>query len=141
MSLSWNLVGTIGYIVKQKFSISSFFPSKYSLLNYFYNKENTEKSFGDKCHKLLKLGINMRNAECWMHDRLILAHRPLPCNHRKKRISIPNSILLLKLFWPTVRKKKSSDREKLLQFEAEFAKILRSLKQFIQTVKGQNNFW
>ena len=37
-----------------------------------------------------------------------------------------------------------SDREKLLKFEAEgreFAKILRSLEQFIQTVKGQNNFW
>ena len=41
-------------------------------------------------------------------------------------------------------KKISSDREKLLKFEAEgreFAKILRSLEQFIQTVKGQNNFW
>ena len=38
----------------------------------------------------------------------------------------------------------SSDREKLFKFEAEgreFAKILRSLEQFIQTVKGQNNFW
>ena len=38
----------------------------------------------------------------------------------------------------------SSDREKLLKFEAEgreFAKLLRSLEQFIQTVKGQNNFW
>ena len=38
----------------------------------------------------------------------------------------------------------SSDRGKLLKFEAEsreFAKILRSLEQFIQTVKGQNNFW
>ena len=34
--------------------------------------------------------------------------------------------------------------EKNLKFEAEgreFAKILRSLEQFIQTVKGQNNFW
>ena len=31
-----------------------------------------------------------------------------------------------------------------MKFEAEgreFAKILRSLEQFIQTVKGQNNFW
>ena len=31
-----------------------------------------------------------------------------------------------------------------MKFEAEgqvFAKKLRSLKQFIQTVKGQNNFW
>ena len=36
-----------------------------------------------------------------------------------------------------------SDQEKLLKFEAEgreFAKILRSLEQFIQTVKVQNNF-
>ena len=41
-------------------------------------------------------------------------------------------------------KKFSSDREKLLKFKAEgreFAKFLRSLEQFIQTVKGQNNFW
>ena len=52
-------------------------------------------------------------------------------------------ILLPKLFWPTVRKNWSSDREKLLKFEAEgreFAKLLRSLEQFIQTVKGQKNF-
>ena len=36
-----------------------------------------------------------------------------------------------------MRKNCSSDREKLLKFEAEeFAKFLRSLEQFIQTVKG-----
>ena len=55
-----------------------------------------------------------------------------------------NGILLPKLFWPTVRKNCSSDREKILKFEAEgreFAKFLRSLEQFVQTVKGQNNFW
>ena len=43
-----------------------------------------------------------------------------------------------------MRKNCSSDQEKLLKFEAEgreFAKFLRSLEQFIQTVKGQNNFW
>ena len=42
-------------------------------------------------------------------------------------------ILLPKLFWPTVRKKSSSDRENFLKFEAEsqeFAKFLRSLEQF-----------
>jgi hypothetical protein len=42
-----------------------------------------------------------------------------------------------------VKKKCSSDREKLLKFEdegREFAKILRSLEQFILIVKGQNNF-
>ena len=53
-------------------------------------------------------------------------------------------ILLQKLFGPTVKKNCSSDQENLLKFEAEcreFAKNLRSLEQFIQTVKGQNNFW
>ena len=37
----------------------------------------------------------------------------------------------------------SSDQEKRLKFEAngrEFAKYLRSLEQFIQKMKGQNNF-
>ena len=41
-----------------------------------------------------------------------------------------NGILSPKLFWPTVRKKNSSEQEKLL----------RSLEQFIKTVKGQNIF-
>ena len=43
-----------------------------------------------------------------------------------------------------MRKNRSSDREKLSKFKAEgreFAKIMRSLEQFIQTVKGQDNFW
>ena len=43
-----------------------------------------------------------------------------------------------------MRKNCSSDREKLLKFKAEgqeFVKLLRSLEKFIQTVKGQNNFW
>ena len=41
-----------------------------------------------------------------------------------------------------MRKNCSSDREKLLKFKAEgrkFAKFLRPLEQFIQTVKGQKN--
>ena len=55
-----------------------------------------------------------------------------------------NGILLPKLFLPIVRKKCSSDQGKLLKFKAEgpeFSKILRLLEQFIQTVKGKNNFW
>ena len=59
-------------------------------------------------------------------------------------IHIMSGILFPKLFWPTVRKKSSSDQENLLKFKnegREFAKFLRSLEQFIQTVKGQNNFW
>ena len=60
------------------------------------------------------------------------------------RRSPKNGILLPKLFWPTVRKNCSRDQEKLLKFEAEgleFAKFVRSLEQFIQTAKGQHNFW
>ena len=44
----------------------------------------------------------------------------------------------------TLRKNCSNDCEKLLKFKAkgrEFAKIMGSLEQFLQTVKGQNNFW
>ena len=62
----------------------------------------------------------------------------------KKKIDRRNGILLPKLSWPTVRKNCCSDQDKFLKFEAEgqeFAKILRLLEQFIQTVKGQNIFW
>ena len=55
-------------------------------------------------------------------------------------ISKFNGILLSKLLWPAVRKNCSCDREKLLKAE-NFARFLRLLEQFIQTVKGQNNFW
>jgi hypothetical protein len=44
-----------------------------------------------------------------MVGKLMLLHR------RKAMVHI----LLPKLFWPTVRKKYSSDQEKLLKFEAE----------------------
>ena len=57
-------------------------------------------------------------------------------------LSNENDILLPKLLWPTERKNCSRDRDKLLKFETEgreFAKFLRSLEQFIQTVKGQND--
>ena len=43
-----------------------------------------------------------------------------------------------------MRKNCPNDQEKLLKLEAEgreFAKFLRSLSKFIQSVKDQNNFW
>ena len=49
----------------------------------------------------------------------------------------------LKLFWPNVRKNCSTDHEKSLKFEAdgwEFANFLRSLEQFVQTVKDRTIF-
>ena len=57
------------------------------------------------------------------------------------RKGLRNGILLPKLFWPTVRKNCSSDREKVLKFEAEGREVLRSVEQFVRTLKGQNNFW
>ena len=35
----------------------------------------------------------------------------------------------------------SRDREKRLKFKAEGREFAKSLEHFIQTVKGQNNFW
>ena len=57
----------------------------------------------------------------------------------KQYTFLSNGILLPTLFWPIVRKNCSKDQEKLLKFEAEvweFATFLRSLEQFIQTMKG-----
>ena len=84
------------------------------------------------------------------HGGFLLQRHLEPMNYGKKNSGLTilhyyrNGILLPKLFWPTVRKDCSSDREKHLKFEAEgrkFSKFLRSLEQFIQTVKGQNNSW
>ena len=65
--------------------------------------------------------------------------------YEKRSAKTINGILLPKLFWYLLWEKKcSTDWKKLMKFEAEgreFAKILRSLEQFIQAVKGQNNFW
>ena len=40
-----------------------------------------------------------------------------------------------------MRKKCASDREKLLKFKAESREFAKSLEQFIQIVKVQDNFW
>ena len=52
-----------------------------------------------------------------------------------------NSILLPKLLWPSVRKKMFYGSKKNSAFSFEFQNVLWSLKQFIQIMKGQNNFW
>ena len=68
-----------------------------------------------------------------------VSHRFIVCCLYYYFFQIYNGILLPKLFWPSVRNKCSSDREKLLKFKAEgreFAKVLRSLEQFVPTVKG-----
>ena len=83
-------------------------------------------------------------AGCYKWDctlsEIVLCQAHAFLTNRKK----DNGILLPKLFWPTGRKNCSSDRELFLKFEAEgweFATFLRSLEQFIQSVKGQNIFW
>ena len=87
-------------------------------------------------------------------SNFLQASRPYQCAYSSGWFGLPifqdqwqisgNGILLPKFFWSTVRKSCSSDWWKLLKIKAdgrEFAKDLRSLEQFIQTVKGQNNFW
>ena len=52
-------------------------------------------------------------------------------------------ILFQKLFWPTMKKKRSIDQEKIFKYEAEgreFANLLKSLELFIRTVKCLNNY-
>ena len=68
--------------------------------------------------------------------------KPLSISCLLKLGNFLSGILLPKLFWLTVRKKCCSDWEKPLKFSAEgwkFEKNLRSLEQFIWTVKGQSN--
>ena len=62
----------------------------------------------------------------------------------KKNSHVKKWYFVTKIVLSYCEKNCSSEREKLLKFEAEgreFAKILRSLEQFVRTVKGQNNFW
>ena len=68
-----------------------------------------------------------------MHFPEGLENTPLTRENMKNGILLPKLLLWEKNF--------SGDREKLLKFEAEGQEFLRSLEQFIQTVKGQNNFW
>ena len=67
--------------------------------------------------------------------------RDLDALLREDYLFLKLGILFPKLFWTSVRKKCSSDREKLLKFEAEGRKFLILQEQFIQTVKVQNIFW
>ena len=55
-----------------------------------------------------------------------------------------NIVFCFQDYFNQLWKKSLSDWQKLLQFEAEgreFAKMLRSLEQFIWILKGQFNFW
>ena len=58
----------------------------------------------------------------------------------KSDFPFPLNILKWYFVTKTVRKNCSSDREKLLKFEAE-GQEFASLEPFIQTVKGLYNFW
>ena len=101
------------------------------------------KIFVRNTHKFGHLWAHWRRVHLWNCFQLwSLVH--LPPQRENILYEVVFGILLPKLFWPIVRKNCSRDGEKLLKFEVEgreFAKILRSLEQFIQTVKGQNNFW
>ena len=98
----------------------------------------------DWCWKMKKCSEAFLNLHL-MTRKILFLWNSNPSHNFMLKKKLPLVLgLLPKLFWPTVIKNCSSDREKLLKFEAEgreFEKFLRSLEQFIQTVKGQNNFW
>ena len=73
--------------------------------------------------ELIRLRTNLRQGS--------LLNRTDKKTSRKEGIELINGILLPKLFRPIVRKNCSSDREKLLKFEAEGQEFLRSLYRTI----------
>ena len=101
------------------------------------------------CQLVIMDGLQS-NYSCWIyHDNTTKWNHTVQngaSTEHKDHIGMPsilvrliNGILLPKLLWPTVRKNCSSDREKPLKFKVggrEFANILRSLEQFVLTVKG-----
>ena len=66
------------------------------------------------------------------------------CSWMKSIMLCQKWYFVTKIVLTYCEKKLFYSSRKLLKFEAEgreFAKFLRSLEQFIHTVKGQNNFW
>ena len=106
---------------------------KYISLKYKHNEVRIKKAF----HPIAAYAARQKK---WRH---------LPENHSLIHIlAIPIQICYWdgKMLEMVFCYQNCSDLlwEKLLKFEAEgqeFTKSLRSLEQFIQTVKGQNNFW
>ena len=111
------------------------------------NECDTGKEIIKEFRKVFKSLYFCRNGAFW-------AGQPVDFNFANKRILLlrlffichgkNNGILFPKLFWLTVGKNCFSDWEIFLKFQAEgreFANWLRSLEQFIQIVKLQNNFW
>ena len=113
-TVSWILLFTV---VSTRNSNSSFFNIK--------KKTNKTTAVPNKINKFLAemRSLNSETLPGWLGSfkpTLITIQVSLPKNQH----------FATKIFWPTVRKKCSSDREKLLNFEAEsreFSKFLRSL--------------
>ena len=113
----------------------SFLPPKFKLQEW-NNQRGTWKEIAlgkhsppDTAHCFGLTLFSPRNSSSfylWM----VCTYSPPETAHLEKPGTYYFGILLPKLFWPTVRKNCSSDREKLLKFEAEsreFSKFLRSI--------------
>ena len=97
-----------------------------------------------KCFPILaNMYISLKLEDLWVHEKKF-HHYSNGVIHITYHQYTKNGILLPKLFWPTLRKNYFGDQEKLLKFEGEgqeFVKCLKSIEQFIRTVKGKINFW
>ena len=87
----------------------------------------TSKLFWSNCALLTSWKVSI-SASRRVTATIWFSTNPFSCKRSKNR----NGILFPTV--PTVGKKWTSNREKLFEF-------LRSLEQFIRTVKGQTNFW
>ena len=94
------------------------------------HEKSTNVSFLEAEIRTLQRKLQMKDAEIAKQEREL----------HKLRVSKWYFVTKIVLTYCTVRKNYCSDRDKLLKLKAEgreFAKCLRSLEQFIQTVKGQ----
>ena len=94
-------------------------------------------SFDERCHRIVtsRNGRHFFGLESWSSWLFSYWNHCQYSTVQGKLSSIfkNNGILLPKLFWPTVRKNCSSDREKLFKFEAE--QFIRQWK--VRTVFGK----
>ena len=116
------------------------FPTRF--LGTFQNFWNWLYFIHNLFPKLKNLKIVQKSSE-WLKSTRSHLDIAFSFKTHKKWENEGNGILLPNLFWPTVRKNCYSDREtfEIRGWRLRIWIFLRSLEQFIQTVKDENNFW
>ena len=130
----------------KKFSIFLFKASKkFTILGLFLvckNRHFLDIKFHPGQHCKCKCDVGLHFCQTWWNAKQEFQIYLVTSRNGQKYLRIlgeSNVVLFRKLFWPTslfywsIKKLFANSRLK--------AKSLRSLEQFIRTVKDQNNFW